>query len=269
MHDYHIHTHYSDGASDFKDYIERAIELGFEEIGFSEHFVLFPPGVEASFSMKIKEIPHYIEELTELRKRYANKIRIKIGVEVDYIPETIDQTLKILDQYPFDYYIVGVHCVDGDFVDTIDFAKKLEKMTETDLERLYIKYFSLVFQALETKRFDILAHPDIVKRLNYRPKTDLTQYYEQLFDIIKRTGTVMEISTAGLFHPVKEIYPDPNMLQLSDKGVPIIVNSDSHFAEHLTRAYSYARQWVNRLKGMGFTKTVSIERHRKKLIELL
>ena len=79
--DYHMHSVYSDGRSDPEDYITAAIDKGLNEIGFSEHLTLFKDLVD--WNMNPVNISPYIKHIETLRNQ-INRIKIKIGLEVDY-----------------------------------------------------------------------------------------------------------------------------------------------------------------------------------------
>jgi histidinol-phosphatase (PHP family) len=56
----------------------------------------------------------------------------------------------------------------------------------------------------------------------------------------------MEVGTAGLRRPAREMYPHPDFLSaLSRRRIPIIISSDAHYPEHVgcdfPLAVSYAR----------------------------
>ena len=82
--DYHIHTTLCNHASgEVEEYVERAIEIGLEEIGFSEHMPVMP---EPHLCMSYDDLPFYIEKVHELCDRYCDRITVKLGAEMDMEP---------------------------------------------------------------------------------------------------------------------------------------------------------------------------------------
>jgi len=115
MHDYHMHYHICHHAEgELHEYVERAIELGLQEIGFSEHIPI--PGLDdPTGRMAPHEFEKYIRDVTDAQNNYS-EIDIRFGIEADYLPPFMDVIEKFLAEYPFDYVIGSVHFVgDWDF----------------------------------------------------------------------------------------------------------------------------------------------------------
>lgn len=83
---FHVHTYRCKHAGDEPDtaYVEKAIELGAPRIVFTDHCPL--PGNRFRNRMDMEQLPEYIESLSRLKDRYADKIEILCGLEVDYLP---------------------------------------------------------------------------------------------------------------------------------------------------------------------------------------
>jgi len=231
--DYHLHTHYSYGENDFEEYIKEAIELNFAEIGFSDHYTLLPTRKEESYSLKNKDIEKYIRELTGLQKKYQDRINIKIGIEIDYFPQNFRRVLTFLNRYPFDYYIVGIHYVEDFLFDSPISEEIWQRFSQEEINEIYKKYFDLVVKAITTDGFQILAHPDLIKKYNYKATIDLSEFYKEIVKALKNTNITLEINQAGLRHPVHEIYPEEKLLRLAlQNDVSLCINSDSHNIKH-------------------------------------
>ena len=141
--DYHLHTHYSDGEADFEEYIKEAIDLGFSEIGFSDHYSLLPSGKEENYSLRNKYIARYIQEDKILQKKYKRHISIKIGVEIDYFPQNFRRVITFLNRFPFDYYIVGIHYVGSFLFDSPISEETWQKFSQDEVNEIYKKTLSL------------------------------------------------------------------------------------------------------------------------------
>ena len=77
---FHTHTSFCDGKDSAEELVLRAIELGCSEIGFSGHsFVEF----DKECCMSITGCEEYKKEIIALREKYADKIKILLGVEQD------------------------------------------------------------------------------------------------------------------------------------------------------------------------------------------
>ena len=82
MKDGHIHTPYCPHGTDdsFEDYIERAIEVGLNEISFTEHFPLpdgfKDPAPDNDSSIKLEQMESYINDVKKMKDNYKGKIKI-------------------------------------------------------------------------------------------------------------------------------------------------------------------------------------------------
>jgi len=261
MIDYHLHTRYSDGNADAEEYVKTAIEIGIQEIGISDHFVIKPSGEQEKFSMKKDEVPEYIMTLTRLKKMYKGKISIKIGIEIDYFDENYEKVLDFLEIFPFDYYIVGIHSLNGKTIDVEEFGEEINSLEDFEVYNVYKQFFETTVRAIYTRKFDILAHPDILKRYVRRPNIDLTPLYQSVFKALKETHMTFEVNLSGLRHPVKEIYPDPSMLKFADKRNSIIISSDSHDVPTFRNTKRDEARKL--LRDMGFKKLAIFNRRKR------
>ena len=81
--DLHNHTtlcNHASGTSE--EYIQRAIELGIDVYGFSDHA---PMNYDPKYRMDISSKPIYEKEILGLKEKYRNDISILLGYEVDYL----------------------------------------------------------------------------------------------------------------------------------------------------------------------------------------
>jgi len=223
--DYHLHTArcgHAGGRLD--DYAQRAAEMGLHEIGFSDHLPLLHMR-DAGLSMGREELPLYVREVEDLRGRFPG-LTVRLGIEADYLPQTASRLPNLLDAHPFDYVLGAVHFVDGW---AFDDPRNLDGYEGRDLYALWERYFELLAEAAESGLFDILAHPDLIKKFGFRPEADVTHLQERCLDRIAASGVSLEVSTAGLRKPVREIYPGEDFLRLCrEREITVTLGSDAH-----------------------------------------
>src|SRR5687767_737345 len=98
MIDYHMHTPLCGHARGSPDeYVRRALELGLEGIGFSEHLYLYhlpPEGRDPELAMREEDMPQYVSMVEEVRERYPD-ITVRLGLEADYVPGHEEQLVRI------------------------------------------------------------------------------------------------------------------------------------------------------------------------------
>ncbi|HUU49401.1 MAG TPA: histidinol-phosphatase HisJ [Nitrospinota bacterium] len=250
MIDYHIHTIFCGHATgDFEDYVQKAIDLGFKEIGFADHFPLLRHW-EPEITMLSEELPVYVGKVLEINNRFK-EIEIKLGIEVDYIPECIEETQKILEKYPFDYVYCSLHYIGDWGFDNPAYKESWEKENITEI---YQEYYRLLREAVSTGLFDIIAHLDLVKKFGYRPEKNIFHEIKRVINTIKKEKMAIEINTSGLRMPVSEIYPSQEILRYCKKRfVPVIMGSDAHTPDDVGRDFNKAKRI---LKKIGYKNTV-------------
>jgi histidinol-phosphatase (PHP family) len=234
-----------------KEYVERAVELGLPEIGFADHIPMYwleEKERDPEIAMSFEELPGYVAEVEKLRAAYPG-ISIKLGIEADYIPGCEDELKRILDAHPFDYVLGSVHFIDGWGFDNPAY---IDRYRHCDIDVLYRRYFQLLQQAAGSGLFNVMAHPDLVKKFGYRPRAGLEKLYEETARVFAETGVCVEINTAGLRAPVEEIYPSFGFLQVCrNYGVPVTTGSDAHVPEQVGYQFDKALELITKL---GYTK---------------
>ena len=225
--DYHTHTPLcKHAAGPMEDYIERGIELGLHEIGFSDHNPL-PGGRSSNVRMAEAELDYYVERVTELRFRYRGKINVMLGLEMDYLEGLEDYLAQQLTRYPWDYVIGSIH-----FLDCACQESSWPRQYAGDGHTLYARYFERVRQLARSGLCDIVAHFDVVKRSGRLPGGREAEDITRTLQEIKAAGICMEINTSGYRHselPEPQPYP---MLSIVEEAlaldIPLTVNSDAH-----------------------------------------
>ena len=239
--DYHLHIERGPYNLDWLDkFIRQGTSMGVAEFGFSEHCYRFKQArhlLDNSWASPrcTVDIEAYIHLLEQAK---AKGWPVKLGLEVDYIPEKEQEIREFLKQYPLDYAIGSVHWL-GDW--GFDLAETLPAWESANINEVYRRYFQLVQQAAKSNLFDFLGHLDLVKIFGYRPTENMTALYEQTVQVISQAGCAVEVSTAGLRKKVAEIYPLPQLLRLCKQhSVPITLSSDAHEPEQVGENFDLA-----------------------------
>ena len=215
------------------EYVEAAKVAGLAEIGFSEHLPM-PQRDDRSLTMAADELPIYVEEVLSLRDKHP-EISIKLGIEADYFPGHEEWLAETLRSYPFDYVLGSVHFI-GDW--GFDDSRNLAEWRRQEPERVFDAYYQLVAKAVGSGLFDVLAHPDLVKKFGFMPAKDQTANYRMIAQALVRHDTAVEISSAGLRKPIGEIYPSaPFLKELSAAGVRFTFGSDAHRPREVGSAF--------------------------------
>ncbi|NYE58798.1 histidinol-phosphatase [Carboxydothermus ferrireducens] len=234
MIDLHVHTVYSGhGEGEFEDYIQKAREKGVTELGFSEHFPMALYGKDfPGYSMEVNDWPKYLRKLFKLKETYPF---LKIGLEVDYFPESEGKIKKALKDLPVDYLIGSVHFIDNW---PFDDPAEIESYRGKDLKELTAKYFDLVKKVIRSGIFNVIGHLDLIKKFGLVSFALIEPHLPEIFLELKNSGMVLEINTAGLRYPAKEQYPSKIIIEEAVREkIPLTTGSDAHKPEHL--AYKF------------------------------
>ena len=246
--DYHMHTPLCGHAvGEPEAYVRRALEVGLEEVGFSDHAPLVAYD-DPRYTMRHEELPQYHDMMRRVREQFKS-FTIKIGIEADYIPGYEEKTRALLSSYPYDFVIGSIHFIDAWAFDDPD---QKVRWKEKDIDTVYRDYYALLRKSAESGLFDIMGHVDLVKKFGHRPVADITPDIEKTAEAFKKSGVTVEINTSGLRKPVKEIYPSLDALKIYRKHeVPITFSSDSHDPSDVGRDYDKAWQWA---KDAGYSE---------------
>ncbi len=231
---YHNHTTWSDGKPTVAEQIAAARRLELDELGISDHLVLHPTA-SIGWSMAVDRFSEYIEELQSAAAG-TDELKLRIGVEADYFPETVDALGDLLAGHPLDFVIGSVHFVDGFPID--ESAGLWDALSAGEVEDVWRVYWVRVAELARSGMYDFLAHPDLPKKFGRRQKSEHSNEREAALRAIASSGMAIEINTAGWHKPVREAYPTLDLLLCARmRGIPLLINSDAHETAHLTRDF--------------------------------
>lgn len=259
--DYHMHTplcKHAEGAP--LAYAQQALALGLPEIGFSDHSPL--PQYFDDWRMLDEEFPRYLEWVQEAREAVP-QLPIRLGLEVDYFESGGAWIEKLAQRAPWDYLIGSVHYL-GDWA--VDDPSLVHRFRERPVGEIWERYWQLFGKAARSGYFDLMAHPDLVKKFGHRPEGDLRRFYEPAVQSVLDAGVAIEINTAGLFKEVQEMYPAPGFLKLAaEAGVPLVISSDAHAPQDVGRAFDKA---VALARECGYTELQRFSERTKRSVPL-
>lgn len=250
LRDGHIHTLYCPhGSNDsLEQYIERAIELGFSEITFTEHAPLpenfTDPAPARDSSMRKADLEQYIKEVESAKKQYASSLKINTGLEVDFISGFEEETTQFLTEYGsfLDDAILSVHFlpINGQFV-CIDFSEeefgRIIKEAGS-IEFVYELYYDTILQSIQTElgafKPSRIGHMTLVHKFQHMfPCSEpFDQHIERILQAVKRAGYSLDYNGAGFVKPLcRETYPPVQIARTAHSlGIPLVYGSDAHAA---------------------------------------
>ncbi|MFB6467676.1 histidinol-phosphatase HisJ [Cytobacillus sp. Hz8] len=251
--DGHIHTPFCPhGTNDrFESYVEKAIALGFREMTFTEHAPL-PNGFtdttpNQDSAMQQEELNRYFAKIEELKIKYADKITILSGLEVDFIEGFEEDLTDFLNEVGehLDDAILSVHFLkNGEQYDCIDYSPEVFQKMILDygsLASVYKKYFETLQMSIaadlglhKPKR---IGHITLVQKFQKRFPVpyDLGPELKQILSAIKAKGYELDYNGAGTAKPLcRETYPPLWVAKKAKQlGIPLVYGSDAHQVKEL------------------------------------
>lgn len=249
--DYHTHTPLCLHAQgEPESFVAKALELGLTTYGIADHAPM-PPEQEPydNWRMRCADIPRYREWINRARAAAeGSSLSILTGLECDWLPGIEPWISELRRTFDCDYLIGSVHYLrHHESVDDAIYANRsITGNTELDWEL----YWRAITDMIKSGIFDIVGHIDLVKIWGRVPEGDLMRYYTPALDALQESGMAVEINTAGWHKHCAEQYPSRQFLQeLLTRRIPIVINSDAHYPEHLSRGWEQAIALLQELTG--------------------
>ncbi len=198
--DLHMHTTYTDGANKPEDMIKAAIAHGYQYVAITDH----SKSTYVAGGLTEAQLKKYIAELTKLKKKYARKIRVLIGSEVDILADgSMDYNTSVLKQ--LDWVVGSLH-------------RGFKSTAKQNTER--------VIKAISHPQVNAIGHPT-GRLINKREAFEVDM--DAVFAAAKAHNTALEVNS----FPSRLDLKDSNVRAAIQNKVKLVINTDSHSAEHL------------------------------------
>jgi histidinol-phosphatase (PHP family) len=258
--DLHNHTTLCNHANGtVEEYVLRAIELGIDVYGFSDHA---PMNYDPKYRMDITERKIYESWVLDAKEKYKDKIEILLAYEVDYLEGYI---LDEIINAKVDYLIGSVHFLKNkNDMWGFDNPEFIGVYKSKNIDTIWQEYFDAIEAMAKTGLFDIVGHLDLIKVFKYLPNKDVRILGKDALSAIKKSNMVLEINPAGLRKPIGETYPSKELLELAfEMGINITFGSDGHEIEQIGFKYE---EVTSLAKNIGYTKCMTFNSRDKRLV---
>lgn len=200
--DLHLHSNYpikspshGPGADSMEDIVKKAVDLGYEFIGISDH----PPGHGTTSRDDIIDWVQKRTKSIQSLEMSMKSVRVLNGLEIDILGDgrlsVPDEALAVLD-----YCIAGIHSGHRGSKETI--TKRL-------------------MSALENPYVDIISHPTN-RLLNERDSSEAD--WSQIFKYAAKNNKLLEING----YPNRLDLRDDLVREAKEYGVKFVINTDAH-----------------------------------------
>lgn len=225
---YHTHCYRCEHAEGLEsDYINKAIEQGFDILGMSDH-VPYRGNLEG-YRMKFEEITDYIKTVRREAKKNSNKIEVLVGFESEYLSGKRKYYESLLTEYGADYLALGQH-----FFDYGPFSKKSSFFLDDTRE--CITYAKSVVEAMSTGYYAFVAHPDIVGINQFPWDKNMDEMTDLIVDAAVKYDIPLEVNANGIRRglvtegdDVHYMYPHYKFWEkVAEAKAKTIVSADCH-----------------------------------------
>lgn len=277
--DYHLHSEFSDDSKELMEsQIEKAIELGLDEMCFTDHVDYGikrdwddPRGIEWRQGDGISsgdaeceplanvDYPRYFAKLALMRAAYGDAIKIRSGLEFGIQSITVDDYERLFAKYQdeLDFVLFSMHQVDNKEFWTQDFQRGRSQKEYNEV------YYEEILKTMKAfKHYSVLAHLDLLVRYDKAGRYPFDKVRDLVAEILKRAiadGKGIEVNTSSWHYGLSDTQPSRDILHLyKDLGGRIItVGSDAHqtsyLADHIKDAYAILRDEI------GFKEIATFE----------
>lgn len=232
-HNYHSHCKLCGHAEgSVSDYCDRAYQKGFKVWGISDHGPLLDEWKSRMLFSEFLDI--YLPEIKANELKYKGKMKILKSLELEYFPKYESLYLDYLNKYHLDYLVLGQHAIITNN-NTFDLFSKLT------LEEVK-EYKNEVVNALNTKLFKILAHPDLfmysLTKNGLTWTSELDQISREIIEAAIKNDVYIEVNVNGarrgtIKNELGEdtwMYPYLNFFRIASqyKDAKFILGADCH-----------------------------------------
>ncbi|MCU1287274.1 MAG: polymerase family protein [Acidobacteriales bacterium] len=199
--DVHMHTVETDGRCTIEEMAAAAIERGYKYMAITDHSknLAFANGLDDARAIK------HIEKIRTADKA-TSEIKIFAGIEVDILIDgDLDLSADVLAQ--MDLVIASVHS---------HFQQEPAKMTER------------LIRAIESNSISIIGHP--TGRILLRREA-----YPYDMDAVLRAAAKNKVAMELNAYPDRLDLCDMHLRMAKERGVKIVINTDSHHTSHMEK----------------------------------
>ncbi len=246
---YHTHSILCDGNDSIEEMVLKAIEFGFDALGFSGHAY-----TDFDLSFCMKNTDEYIAEVKLLQEKYKKDIQIYLGIE--------EEMYHFVNRDDFEYIIGSSHYIKFEDkyipidIDYTTFLKCLDVFSGNPL--LFAEnYFKNFCDYIKQRKPDIIGHFDLITKYEEKENSiffnnsDYINLAKKYLREAVKSDCLFELNTGAIARGVRNTpYPCQELLyELNKNNGKIILTSDCHKKENLMCYFNEARDL---LKDIGF-----------------
>ena len=251
---YHTHTtrcgHASGGD---EEYVLSAVNAGLKILGMSDHGPCrFPDGFESGYRVKVAQIEDYFSTFRALGEKYADRLELHIGFELEYYPEHYESMMERVRKAGTEYLILGQHAIYNERP-----GMMMSAMPWDDPEKLR-RYVWEVCEAMRTGSFTYVCHPEVFHFTG--PEEQYLELMRPICTVAHETGTPLEINFLGIRDG--RYYPKEGFWKMAgEEHADVVFGSDAHSPDVVydPASFAVAEGWVKKY-GLHLLETVEFRK---------
>lgn len=249
----HTHTLGFDGQNTEAEMLAQAQNLGWKQLGFSNHFIVHPNikespmykysiigGYQNIYSSSFDEViakfeKHY--QTVDILQKETN-IPIFKGMEVDFFADNhwLENFSKAVAHLKPDYLIGSTHFIEHNGI--LYNSHDLKSASKIEQNQLLHRYWQNQRAAAQSGLFTIMAHLDLMKKVGLGQEEQWQEEEQKNINIIKKQGLLVELNSSS-FKRMDEPYPSVRIMKmLAQQNIPVILSDDAHASAQLGQYYS-------------------------------
>lgn len=262
MQKFSYHTHNNafdifDGHNTCSEMMTKAEEIGFEELGVSNHLI-WHPNISATHKMFFSDINKAIDifkrNIEQIRNEgLKHNLKVYAGFEVDYFPsvEWRNGFELIKKELEADYYIGSTHFIrnseETKIYNIFHLYTLPSRTTEAELDALLMNYWLNIIDCVKSGYFSFIAHIDYCTIFNLCVGKKWDDIKWQVIETLAKYKHPVELNTGG-YNRCNIPHPHPWMLaELAKRDVPIVISDDAHKTECLGQHFAKAEELLQSL----------------------
>ena len=269
---YHNHTNFSDGKNTPEEMVKRAKEIGFTEMGISDHLIVHKnicksPSwaamitnngadiYQTDFKAITEKYQRHCEHIRKIAK--AENIKLYVGFEVDFFTYDgwLEEFKDFLSQLDYDYIISGNHFLFNELCDTIYNINKgiADILDVKQIQELIRQHFKNIQKSVESDLFRFVAHLDYVRKMgqDFCKPQDFWSEKMAVLNALEQHHTGLEVSTKGL-RKIGDFYPNGLILdEAAKRKIKVVISDDAHKTTELGYDFAAAEHELEQRKMTG------------------
>jgi histidinol-phosphatase (PHP family) len=251
-----------DAEGSIEEYCKEALRKKLKEIAFTTHLDTDSIADDCYVNVRGKTVStrssEWLEDY-ETRIRSADDeyreegLRVRLGVEVDYIHEIEGALPENFHSTEFDFILGSMHLIDHVAISDTRADQVFKKYT---IEELGHKYYTHLQEAVESELFDIVAHIDLYRRFGQTYYGDEIRniwkpHISDLAGTMKRHNVGFEVNTSSIRRGQNQPMPEASIINaLEMEGISkVTVGSDAHRPQDIGADFGSA---FSLLRAAGF-----------------